>query len=135
MRIGRRRFLAGSALAMATGFSGEAGAEGAHQAPAEWPPAGAESRFASVNGTRLHYVVAGSGPPVILLHGWPQTSFAWRETVARLANRFTLIAPDLRGTGLSDRPSGGYDKRTIAADIGALIGQIAGGQGHGQAQG
>lgn len=94
------------------------------------PPAGGASRFVEANGVRLHYVVAGSGPAVVLLHGWPQTWFAWKETMERLAARFTLIAPDLRGVGLSQRPSAGYDKTTIAADVAALIAEVAGGRAH-----
>ncbi len=97
--------------------------------PASLPKGGA-SRFAQINGIRLHYVSAGSGPAVIFLHGWPQTWFAWRETMERLSPRFTVIAPDLRGTGLSERTPTGYDKRTIAADIRALAGHVAGGRAH-----
>lgn len=74
-------------------------------------PEGGESRFARVNGVKLHYVRVGAGPSVILLHGWPQTWFAWRNTMARLCSRFTLIAPDLRGLGLSERTAAGYDKK------------------------
>ncbi|MCC0808179.1 alpha/beta hydrolase [Methylobacterium sp. W2] len=91
-------------------------------------PPGAISRFAQLNGIRLHYVVAGSGPPLVLLHGWPQTWAAWRGTMAALSDRFTLIAPDLRGLGLSERTVSGYDKRTIAEDIRALIDHEAGGR-------
>jgi pimeloyl-ACP methyl ester carboxylesterase len=69
----------------------------------------------------MHYVEAGSGPAVILLHGWPQTWFAWRDTIAALSSRFRLVAPDLRGTGLSERAASGYEKQTIAADIRVLI--------------
>ncbi|MBY6242225.1 alpha/beta fold hydrolase [Methylosinus sp. Sm6] len=93
-------------------------------------PAGGVSRFAEVNGVRLHYVVAGVGPTVVLLHGWPQTWLAWKGAMERLAARFTLIAPDLRGVGLSERTPAGYDKRTIAADIAALIADVAGGRAH-----
>jgi pimeloyl-ACP methyl ester carboxylesterase len=56
-----------------------------------------------------------------MLDGWPQTWFAWHGIIPRLAKRFTVIAPDLRGTGLSERTSDGYDKRTIADDVRALI--------------
>ena len=72
----------------------------------------------------MHYVEAGSGPTVILLHGWPQTWFAWHDTIAHLSSRFRLIAPDLRGTGLTERAASGYDKQTIAADIRGLILQL-----------
>jgi alpha-beta hydrolase superfamily lysophospholipase len=83
--------------------------------------AGAESHFAEINGMRMHYVALGSGPVVMLLHGWPQTSFAWHGVMPRLAERFTVVAPELRGTGRSERTEGGYDKRTIAEDVRALI--------------
>jgi pimeloyl-ACP methyl ester carboxylesterase len=80
-----------------------------------------EHRTARVNGIRLHYVADGEGPPVILLHGWPQTWYAWRKLLPVLARRYTVIAPDLRGYGDSDKPAAGYDKRTMAADIHELV--------------
>ncbi|HVP30349.1 MAG TPA: alpha/beta hydrolase [Myxococcota bacterium] len=80
-----------------------------------------EHGFATVNGFRMHYVRAGSGPPLVLVHGWPQTWYEWRKVMPRLADRFTLIAPDLRGLGDSEKPAAGYDKRTIASDVRALL--------------
>ena len=77
-----------------------------------------------VNGIRLHYTRAGSGEPVVLLHGFPMTSLYWRKVIPALAERFTVIAPDLRGCGDSDRPSGGYDKRTVAEDVHQLLTQL-----------
>ncbi|MCP3471704.1 hypothetical protein NLM33_15370 [Bradyrhizobium sp. CCGUVB1N3] len=62
-----------------------------------------ESRIARLNGCDIHYRVAGSGPTVMLLHGWPQTSFAWLGVMHRLADLYRLIAPDIRGTGLSEK--------------------------------
>jgi pimeloyl-ACP methyl ester carboxylesterase len=76
--------------------------------------------MARVNGIRMHYVVQGSGPLVLLLHGWPQTWYEWRAFVPPLAEQYTVVAPDLRGYGQSDKPTGGYDKRTMAADLRAL---------------
>ena len=70
-----------------------------------------------VNGVRLHYVVAGSGDPVVLLHGWPQTWREWRRIIPLLASQYMVIAPDLRGFGASDKPAEGYDKRTVAEDV------------------
>jgi pimeloyl-ACP methyl ester carboxylesterase len=70
---------------------------------------------------RLHYVVAGSGDPVVLLHGWPQTWFEWRRIIPALATKYTVIAPDMRGLGDSSKPPGGYDKRTVADDIYQLV--------------
>jgi pimeloyl-ACP methyl ester carboxylesterase len=93
-------------------------------------PAGATSHFAQINGIRLHYVAVGSGPVVILLHGWPQTWFAWQGVMPHLAARFRVIAPDLRGTGLSERTRSGYDKRTIAEDVRALIAHTGAAQAH-----
>lgn len=72
---------------------------------------------ATVNGVRLHYVTAGSGDPLILLHGWPQSWREWHHLIPLLAARFTVIAPDMRGFGDSDKPTSGYDKRTVAQDI------------------
>jgi haloacetate dehalogenase len=83
-----------------------------------------EHGMAAVNGIRVHYVREGAGPPVVLLHGWPQTWFCWRLLMPLLAERFTLIAPDLRGYGLSDKPARGFDKRTMAADVRALVREL-----------
>ena len=77
--------------------------------------------FAEAGDVMLHYVTAGSGYPVVLLHGWPQTWYEWRFVIPRLAERFTVIAPDLRGLGDSSRPLAGYDKRTVANDIWQLV--------------
>lgn len=61
---------------------------------------------------------------MVLLHGFPETSFAWRKVMPALAERYTVIAPDLRGCGASDRPDGGYDKRTVASDMRELVRQL-----------
>jgi len=74
---------------------------------------------------RIHYRRAGTGPAMVLLHGYPQTGHMWRKVMPALAERFTAVAPDLRGYGDSDRPPSGYDKRTMAADIAGLIGALA----------
>jgi pimeloyl-ACP methyl ester carboxylesterase len=79
-----------------------------------------KSRFAKVNGVRLHYLAAGTGEPVILLHGYAQNSHMWRPLMAELAKTRTVIAPDLRGFGQSAKPEGGYDKKSMAQDIHAL---------------
>jgi haloacetate dehalogenase len=73
------------------------------------------------NGIRQFYLEAGAGPPVVLLHGFPETSFAWRFQIPALARHYRVIAPDLRGYGETDKPSTGYDKRTMANDIVALL--------------
>jgi pimeloyl-ACP methyl ester carboxylesterase len=79
-----------------------------------------ESRFANVNGVRLHYLAAGTGDPVILLHGYAETSHMWRPLMPELASTHTVIAPDLRGAGQSATPPAGYTKAEMAEDIHAL---------------
>ena len=78
------------------------------------------SHYADLGGVTLHYRRAGQGTPVVLLHGIPQTSHEWRYVMPRLAETYTVIAPDLRGLGDSTRPAGVYDKKTLGADIAAL---------------
>src|SRR5258708_28266392 len=79
------------------------------------------SRYAEANGVRLHYLIAGNGEPVLLLHGYAQTSHMWRPLIAELAKTHTVIAPDLRGFGGSAKPESGYDKKTMAQDAHALV--------------
>lgn len=132
MKIERREFLIGASRAAIAGpaLTVTSVSTASENAVDALLPKGGASRFAEVGGVRLYYVGAGSGPVVILLHGWPQTWFAWRATMERLSVRFTVVAPDLRGVGLSERTPTGYDKRTIAADIRALIAHVAGGRAH-----
>ncbi|MBO9621247.1 MAG: alpha/beta hydrolase [Sphingomonas sp.] len=73
------------------------------------------------NGIRQNYIDAGEGAPVVLLHGFPETNFAWRFQVPVLGAHYRIIAPDLRGYGETDKPASGYDKRTMAADLAALL--------------
>jgi len=79
------------------------------------------SGFTEVNGVRLHYRVQGSGTPVVLLHGYTQTGHMWNPIVPSLAALHTVIVPDLRGAGDSAKPQSGYDKKTLALDIRALV--------------
>lgn len=83
-----------------------------------------EHHVASANGQRIHYVRAGEGDPVVLLHGWPQTWYQWRKIIPVLAERYTVLAPDLRGFGESSKPIDGYDKRTVCEDIYQLVRQL-----------
>lgn len=76
------------------------------------------------NGIRQHYLDAGSGPVVVLLHGFPETSFAWRHQIPVLARHYRVIAPDLRGYGETDKPGSGYDKRNMALDIVRLLDEL-----------
>jgi len=79
------------------------------------------SRTATVEGVKLHYLTAGHGPAVILLHGYAQTSRMWRPIIPLLAEKFTVIAPDLPGIGDSDIPADGLDMKTAAIRIHALV--------------
>jgi len=80
-----------------------------------------EHHRADLSEVELHYVVAGAGEPVVLLHGWPSTWYEWRHVIPLLAAEYRVIAPDLRGLGDSSRPAAGYDKKRIAADLWELL--------------
>lgn len=82
--------------------------------------------YADLGDVRLHYVTAGEGPAVVLLHGWPQTWYMWRDVIPGLAERYRVIAPDLRGLGDSSRPVGGYDKKTMSEDVWRLAHDVLG---------
>src|SRR5712692_7466819 len=88
------------------------------------PPAGFTERFAKVNGVRLRYLIGGQGSPVVLLHGYAETGHMWRPIMALLAQRHTVVVPDLRGAGGSAKPAGGYDKKSMAVDIHALTASL-----------
>jgi len=79
---------------------------------------------ASVNGIQLHYVIGGNGPPIVLLHGYPETWYEFRHVMPALAKNYTVIAPDLRGLGDSSKPTTGYDGKTVAEDIHQLVTQL-----------
>jgi pimeloyl-ACP methyl ester carboxylesterase len=79
------------------------------------------SRYVDVGELRLHAVVGGEGRPLLLVHGWPQTWYAWRMVMPTLARDFEVIAVDQRGVGLSDKPKDGYDTATLANDLVALM--------------
>lgn len=79
--------------------------------------AGITHHTARVKDIRLHYTRAGEGPPLLLFHGWPHTSYGWREVQRRLADAFTLYAVDLRGQGFSSRTESGYDADNLADDF------------------
>src|SRR6478672_7449566 len=79
------------------------------------------SRFVDIGELRLHAVIGGEGPPLLLIHGWPQSWYAWRMLMPALARDFEVVAVDQRGIGLSDKPKDGYDTVTLANDIAALM--------------
>ena len=85
------------------------------------PPPGFKHASANVNGVNIHYVTGGQGEPLVLLHGFGQNWYMWNRLLPELSKHFTVIAPDLRGVGESDKPDSGYDKKTMAVDIHELV--------------
>jgi pimeloyl-ACP methyl ester carboxylesterase len=79
------------------------------------------SRTLPVNGIGLHVRTGGAGPAVLLLHGFAETGEMWNPVLPQLMRAHTVIVPDLRGAGASDKPDGGYDKATMAQDMHALV--------------
>jgi pimeloyl-ACP methyl ester carboxylesterase len=84
-------------------------------------PVGFTEASARANGITINYVRGGSGPTLVLLHGYPQTWYMWRKVMPTLSEHYTVIAPDLRGSGGSDAPEEGYDKATLAEDVHQLL--------------
>jgi pimeloyl-ACP methyl ester carboxylesterase len=85
---------------------------------------GFTERFARVNGVRLRYLVGGHGSAVVLLHGYAETGHMWRPIMPSLAERHTVVVPDLRGAGGSAKPAAGYDKKNMAVDIHELTASL-----------
>ena len=84
---------------------------------------GFRHRMLNVGDVRIHAVIGGEGPPLVLLHGFPQTWWEWHKMMPLLAGRHSVVALDLRGAGHSDKPQTGYDKASLAADVhGAMQG-------------
>ena len=79
------------------------------------------SRYIDTGELRQHAVIGGEGPPLLLLHGWPENWYAWRYLMPELARDFTVIAVDQRGIGLTEKTRDGYDTGTLAGDLVALM--------------
>jgi pimeloyl-ACP methyl ester carboxylesterase len=79
------------------------------------------SQFVKTGNLRQHAVIGGDGPPLLLVHGWPENWYAWRHLMPTLARDYRVVAVDQRGMGLSDKPREGYDPATIANDLAALM--------------
>ncbi|PRY04434.1 alpha/beta fold hydrolase [Paraburkholderia sp. BL25I1N1] len=85
---------------------------------------GFKNEYAEVDGIRLHYVTGGQGSAVLLLPGWPETWWGYHKIMPELAKTHRVYAVDIRGMGSSDKPPGGYDKKTMANDLSELIHQL-----------
>jgi pimeloyl-ACP methyl ester carboxylesterase len=92
--------------------------------PPASPPANFKHANATVNGINIHYVVGGTGEPLVLLHGFGQNWYMWNRLLPEFSKHFTVIAPDLPGLGESGKPDSGYDKKTLAAYIHGLVKQL-----------
>ncbi|HZE85231.1 MAG TPA: alpha/beta hydrolase [Puia sp.] len=88
------------------------------------PPADFKDQYATVNGVRIHYVTGGTGEPLLLVHGFGQNWYMWNRLLPEFSKHFTVIAADLRGVGESEKPTGGYDKKTMATDLHELMKQL-----------
>jgi pimeloyl-ACP methyl ester carboxylesterase len=93
----------------------------AMQTPTVQDGASFTERDAVLDDVRLHFRIGGAGFPVVLLHGFAETSHMWEPVLPILSGRHTVIVPDLRGAGASSKPDGGYDKKTMAHDIHTLL--------------
>ncbi|HXA61892.1 MAG TPA: alpha/beta hydrolase [Streptosporangiaceae bacterium] len=87
----------------------------------EQMPAGFSEHKTKIGAIGIDYVIGGHGPTLVLLHGYPQTWYEWKNILPALAEHYTVIAPDLPGAGRSDAPATGYDKKDLAADIHGLL--------------
>jgi pimeloyl-ACP methyl ester carboxylesterase len=99
---------------------GPGSVSGAPQLPAGFTDT-FSSRYVDTGELRMHAVTGGEGPPLLLVHGWPQSWYQWRMLMPALARDFQVVAVDQRGIGLSDKPPGGYDTATLASDLVALM--------------
>lgn len=93
----------------------------AETTPAAAPPANFKSLTANVDGIKIHYVIGGTGDPLLLIHGFGQNWYMWNRLLPALSQHFTVIAPDLPGLGESDKPDSGYTKKELAKDLHSLM--------------
>jgi pimeloyl-ACP methyl ester carboxylesterase/quercetin dioxygenase-like cupin family protein len=117
LRLSKGHFFAGAARAIALLLL-------ACSSRAANVPAGFTERVVEVNGVKLHYFIGGQGSPVVLLHGYAETSHMWLPIMPLLAREHTVIVPDLRGAGDSSKPESGYDKKNMAVDIHELTSSL-----------
>ncbi|MET0843727.1 MAG: alpha/beta hydrolase [Mycetocola sp.] len=110
----------GSSAAFATGRGHQGSVADAPRLPAGFTKTFTD-KFVTANGIRQHVVIGGNGPPLLLVHGWPENWYAWRFMMPALAKKYTVVAVDQRGIGLTDKPASGYDAGTLANDLAALM--------------
>jgi pimeloyl-ACP methyl ester carboxylesterase len=141
-RLSRRAYTGGVAAATGVSLLGAWAAPAAATNAGAPPPAGFgsvssaprlppgfaetfESRFIRANGIRQHVVVGGDGPPLLLVHGWPENWYAWRLLMPALARDFTVVAVDQRGIGLTEKARDGYDAGELARDLVGVMDELS----------
>ena len=131
MHLTRHHVVRGAAAGLALMVSGMLAAttSAATRAPdpPDLPPGFSKtftSRFVDAGGLRQHIVIGGDGPPLLLVHGWPENWYQYRALMPALARDFTVIAVDQRGMGLTEKPERGYDSATLADDLAALMDKL-----------
>ena len=120
----RRAVAAGLALMVSGALAGTSSAAARPPDAPHLPPGFSKafkSRFVNAGGLRQHVVIGGDGPPLLLVHGWPQNWYQYRALMPALARDYTVIAVDQRGMGLTEKPKSGYDSATLAKDLVALM--------------
>ena len=120
----RRATAAGLALTVSGALAGTSFAATRPPDAPHLPPGFSKtftSKFVNAGGLRQHVVIGGDGPPLLLVHGWPENWYQYRALMPALARDFTVIAVDQRGMGLTDKPKSGYDSATLANDLVALM--------------
>lgn len=127
-RLPRSRRMRNAVLALAVGVCATSVSGAAASASAsfagEHMPAGFSEHKTRVAGIGINYVIGGHGPTLVLIHGYPQTWYEWHGIMPALAEHYTVIAPDLPGAGKSDAPATGYDKKTMAAELHAVLASL-----------
>jgi len=121
------RFLKAAAIAVSVYFSAPTPASAADRdKPEVIDGVKFDHKFVEVNGIRMHYLSAGDGhKPVLLIHGFPGDWRSWKLLMGKLVNQgYTVVVPDFRGAGESSAPSSGYDKKTMAQDMHALLSRL-----------
>jgi pimeloyl-ACP methyl ester carboxylesterase len=125
LRLPRSRRLVAAVFALALGLGSitltASASDERAPTPGEQMPAGFSEHKTQIAGIGINYVTGGHGPTLVLIHGYPQTWYEWHDIMPALAQHYTVIAPDLPGAGHSDTPASGYDKKTMAAKLHALL--------------
>ena len=115
---------AGDSAAVKPGPVGDSAATAAAGMTPAPPPENFRHQTVTANGIKIHYVIGGDGDVLLLVHGFGQNWYMWNRLLPELSKHFTVIAPDLPGLGESGRPDSGYDKKTLAADLHAMVQQL-----------